>query len=192
MPIVRLTGSGLDEIKDFINPNRINKQLAIGVGIAVKQLHRSLVHATYTRYNIEQSKIENSLVGGFASNQRAGRGFILDGLTYRSGYRDLAKFPYTKEWGKINRGYGFVHSVTVVRGQTRVVYGKDHRGGFTARNGSYGIQMFERTTNARYPLRLLFGPSIVDMLLTSFNYSPEVRQSLDTFEQTIANNINLR
>lgn len=191
MPITNISIYGLDEIKEYINPNRINKELAIGVGLAVLQLHRDLKSSVFTRYNVDQAKIEAALVGKVAKTQTTGKNFIHNGLEYRSGHTDLAKFPYTKALGNINPGakrQGQVHTVSVKRGNAKIVYGKEHRGGFTQRNGRYGVQMFERKSKARFPLRLLFGPSIVTMINTAYEYDPKVKESLNSLEQTIIDN----
>lgn len=191
MPITNISIYGLDEVKEYINPDRIKKELSIGVGLAVLQLHSALKTSVYAKYNVKQDKIESALVGKVAMTQTTGRNFILNGLEYRSSHTDLAKFPYTKALGNINLGAkrpGMVHTVSVRRGSAKVVYGKDHRGGFTQRNGRYGVQMFERKSKARFPLRILFGPSVVQMLNTSFEHDPKVKAVLNNLEQTIIDN----
>ncbi len=194
MPITNISIYGLDEIKEYINPNRINKELAIGVGLAVLQLHRDLKSSVYTRYNVDQAKIEAALVGKVAKTQTTGKNFIKDGLEYRSGYTDLAKFPYTKALGNINPGAkrdGPVHVVSIKRGGYKLLRGKQSRGGFSAPNKTkpqYGIQMFERQSKARFPLRILFGPSIVTMLNIAYEYDPKIKESLNRLENTIIDN----
>jgi len=191
MPITNISIYGLDEVKEYINPDRIKKELAIGVGLAVLQLHREIKHSIYTRYNVDQSKIDSALSGRSSSTQTTGRNFIKDGLEYRSAHTDLAKFPYTWAMGNINPGakrQGKVHSVTVKRGTTKIVYGKEHRGGFTQKNGVRGTQMFERLGKSRLPLRLLFGPSVVQMVNTVYDYDPKVKEVLNNLEQTIIDN----
>lgn len=97
-------------------------------------------------------------------------------ITFSNIPKNLATFPYSWEWGNIpplpKKHEGKVHSVSVRKGKIKVVYGKYRYGGFTINNGSYGMQMFERTSKQKYPIKLVFGPSVVDTIRWGIYKSP--------------------
>jgi len=195
MATIKLDVFGLEEIKDYINPDRINKQLAIAVGETVLQLHMAMKHAVFTRYSPPNDldrafKRSSSLV-------TTGKNFITNGLTYTASIPSLSQFPYTSELGNINPEAvrkGRVYSTTVVRGQVKTVYGKQHFGGFVAgrQAGSYQKFMYERMQQAtwiskgvRAPVRVLQAMSLVDMANVVYTYDPQVQQILNNVESII-------
>ena len=197
MATTKLEVFGLDEIKDYINPDRINKQLAIAVGGTILQLHVALKHAVFTTYNSN-----NDLDRAFnksSSLVKTGKSLISAGLTYTANTPSLSAFSSSSSFvmGNINIGAtrkGTVFSATVRRGQTKVVTGRDHRGGFVAgrKKGSYTKFMYERKQHAtwiskgvRAPVRVLQSMSLVDMANVVFKYDTEVKRILDNVESII-------
>jgi len=189
---------GLEEIKDYINQDRINKKLAIAVTTTILQLHVAIKHAVFTRYTANND-LEKAL-NRSSSLQTLGKNLITDGLVYSAPDIDLSNFPYTSELGNINAGaskQGKVFSTTVVRGQTKVVYGKQHYGGFVAgrQSGSWQKFMYERKQKAtwlskgvRAPVRVLQAMNVVDMANVVFKYDPEVQRVLNNVESIILEN----
>ena len=196
--------SGLKELRDSINPSRINKEIAISVGLFSRQLHNEIKFGIKQTYNTDRN-LDTVLIGDTSNTTQFGRNVIRGGLTYAYKPIDLAKFPYSAKPGNINPGArreGMVHSVSVRRGPAKIIYGKGHRGGFAAQNpkykkiktakyGKFGTQMFERIGKPRLPLRLLFGPSLSTMALNVVIYNPSVRRYIDNFDTFIANRINI-
>jgi hypothetical protein len=206
MSNISIKVDGLKEIKDYINPKRINKALALGVSEAVTQLHNSMRSAIKDRYALNRS-LDSVLVSNQASSVKQGKGFILQGLEYKIKPIDLSKYPYTFYPGNINAGAtrpGRVHVVEIVKGQKRIVHGKDHFGGFVPRKGSLadpgklvrivnkdlpstppGGLMLERKTDARHPVRVLYGPSLAQLAITVYKHNQKVKQTLDNLENII-------
>jgi hypothetical protein len=180
---------GLSDLVATLNPKRINSDIAKGLGLATKTLHATLKHSISQTYNTSHN-LDSVLVGKSISNVTFGKNIIESGLEYRYRPVDLAKFDYTWEMGNIpplpKKRQGRVHSVTVKRASGRkIVYGKSGNGGFTQKNSRYGTQMFERMGKERKPLRLLFGPSLTDMVLKSLDTDPKVKKSLDAITDYI-------
>jgi len=188
--------NGLDELRDKFN--RIPKELAAGVGYAALNIERSLRFDIVTMYNLSESRFNNALEGSRTRSIVAkGKNVIEAGITFKQIPIDLAKFPYTWYRGNIpplpKKRKGRVHSVSVRRGQVKIVYGKYGLGGFTIRNGSYGTQMFERASETKYPLELRFGPSIVNIVDWAIvhNNLPSFKKALDETTEIIASYVNL-
>ena len=192
-----INSAALLELKESINPDRINKQLAIGISLAVKELHSVLKHEVFARYNAPNDL--DKAISLSVNNQQAGRGFIRDGITYVGRTTDLSRFPYSWEMGNINSWaskQGKVHSVSVVRGSPKILYGKLHFGGFIIKSPSGQNVMVERSQRAtwlskgvRAPLHTLYTLSLVDMANIMLLYNPNVQRSLDNFEKTIMDNL---
>lgn len=188
---------GLEELRDSLS--KIPKGLATGIGLAAANLETSLRFDLTTMYHISESRFNNALIGSRTRSTIArGKNVIESGIEFRQIYTDLAKFPYTWQMGNIpplpKKHQGKVHSVSIRRGTVKVVYGKYNHGGFTIPNGQYGTQMFERIGKGRYPLHILFGPSILN--LVDWNTKrpetlPSCSKALNGMTQLIADNLNL-
>lgn len=207
---------GLNELKDYIDTPKMLKRVAPVIGTATLQLHGALKSSVFNSHQHPKS-LDSVLVGKSTSTISFGKNVIESGLVYKYKPVDLGKFSPTWEWGNINaaRRQGRVHSVVVRRDGRKVVHGKDHRGGFIPkkRNDStvrkynyksqelskynpnkYGAQMFERTTNKRFPLRLLFGPSLSQLAERAFNNGlagkdKTVQAAIDNLELTIIDKV---
>ena len=121
---------------------------------------------------------------------------IVGKLSYRQVYSDLSKFPYTWKWGNINSGAsrkGRVHTVEVVRGKFGVIKGKGRRGGFVLLGkggkalvrGKHGTQMVSRTSDKKYPVTLLLGPSTSMMIGWSMNNDNKVQDILSGYTYSL-------
>lgn len=185
---------GLDSIKKFVDETRINKKLATAVGIAAKELHSAIRHEVFTKYKVKQEKIDSSLANKSIDNVKFGKNIISSGLTYNYTPVGLGSFYSSWQFGNINpkQHTGTVFSVEVKRGSKKIVYGKDHRGGFIPmnqagklkRNRFGGYNMYERVSAKRYPLRLLFAPSISQMV-NSVMTDKLIDKQLTKFEDNI-------
>ena len=189
-PRVNLSPYGLEEIKEYLNPSRINKGIAIGVHDAVLQIHDALRSAVARKYTFRDS-LDTALVGRSISNVEIGKNFIRNGLQYVDKQKDLSKFPYTL--GAIIRN-GTIHNVEVVRGRSKRLRGRSGQGGFVPRKKGapptrFGFkgetQMFERIGRSRYPLRLLLAPSLSDAATRMYDTDKQVQQVLQHVEETI-------
>jgi hypothetical protein len=191
---------GLDDIKEYLNPDKISKSLAMGVGEAVLQLHSALRTSVFQRYDanndLNKALVRNS---GLAAT---GRGFIKDGLLYKDTRKNLANFAYNPKftslptplsdssyWGNLNEPKvrkGLVHNVKVVRGIQVTVRGKHGYGGFVKRGKSSGkLFMLERTSSARFPIRIVSGLNLIDMALIRLAHDDTVKNALNNLENTI-------
>ena len=197
MSAVSIEFDGINELKESFN--RIPKDIALGLGIATAKVQQALKHDLIGMYNFSESRFNNALVGSrTTSTVTRGKNLLENGIEFKQIPIDLAKFPYTWEWGNIpplpKKRQGKVHSVAVRRGNVKVVYGKYGYGGFTLKNGPYGVQMFERISTDRFPLRLAFGPSIADTIMWGVNRPgtlPTFDKEADNMTQYIADQINL-
>ena len=171
--------------EQFFSENKISKASAIAVGRAAKLLHSELRDAVSTTYNVDS--LDKYLINKTSSTQETGKNFVSSGLQYRQVYKDLSKVPYTFYEGNLNEPKdkkGFVHVVSVKRGSPKVSHGRYKRGGFVPKykNGSPvrlyngGAQMFERTTNRKYPLKLVLAPSTARLAMTMYDYSPRLQK----------------
>ncbi len=182
----------LENFKKTFNTNRIPADIANGVGKAVKQLHASIEHAVATRYKTSKP-LSSVLVGGSISNVVFGKNVIRGGLEYKFVPVGLASFfSPPAELGNINEGAkrpGFVHSVEIIRGQRKVVHGKEHRGGFIPLG--WKSPMFERMSKARLPLRTLYAPSLSQMASHVVNTDAGVQFQINNIAEIIGNEIEL-
>ncbi len=185
---------GLEELKQSLNTARIPKQVALGVGIALKELNSTIEHAVAIRYKTTKP-LSSVLVGKSASNVAFGKNVIRGGLEYKFVPIDLSKFHSPPPvFGNINPGAkrkGFVHYAEVLRGRRKVVLGKDHRGGFIPKGyrTAHGEQMFERMSKARLPLRVLYAPTLSQMASNVVNNDNAVIYAMNNIAETIANEI---
>jgi len=188
---------GLDEAKERFSKEKLNNVMAKEIGLATLKLHGVLKTAVFNRYtannDLEKQLVRRSSIVSF------GKGIIEGSLIYRVKAADLSKFPTTWYWGNINPGArvrGRVHTVTIIRGSQKVSHGKDHRGGFQPRNkkGAVsrifrgGSQMLERTSNSKFPLRVLYGPNTKNMISWVLNNDPNVDKVMDNLVLTIIDN----
>jgi len=178
---------GLADLKESLEGKKLKRDIPKGIGSATKTIHSALKFELAQKYNVSHN-LDSVLVGKSVSNVTFGKNVMEGGLVYRWKPVDLAKFPYSWEWGNIpplpKKRKGKVHSVAVRRGSKKVVYGKSNHGGFTQKNGYFGTQMFERVSRERKPLRLLFGPSLSEMASRSLD-SPKVTKAIDDLVEYI-------
>ena len=197
MSAISIQFQGLTELRDSLN--RVPSQVAIGLGDATSKVQAALRHDILGMYNFKDSRFNNALVGSrIISQVTRGKTFLQRSIEFKQIPIDLAKFPYTWEWGNIpplpKRRQGKVHSVAVRKGNVKIVYGKYGYGGFTQKNGVYGTQMFERVSTSRYPLKLVFGPSIADIVAWGTSRPgmlPTFDKEYNNMTQYIADQINL-
>lgn len=187
---------GLAELKEFINPNRINKEVGLAVGYATNRVHNAIKHAVFTKYKIKQEKVDSALMNKSTSDVQFGKNIIKNSLSYKYTPVGLGSFYTSWQFGNINPvpHEGTMFSVEVTRGKELIVKGKDHRGGFIPmsqagklkRNRKGGYNMYERATNKRYPLRLLFAPSISQMVNSVIKDDVIVNKQLIQFEKDVS------
>lgn len=190
---------GLEELQELLNPKNLEKKLAIATASVVWKLHSALRFEVNNRYALKEKKsIDSVLLHKSSSSVKAGKNFLEFGLEYKDVPIDLSKFRYSWEWGNINdpvKREGRVHSVEVVRGKEKTLYGKLHFGGFVPRKGKnaegkiyrnrFGGQMFERDEKTRLPLHVLFGPSLANQIEfiydTNYGQVGKVKENLTQF-----------
>jgi hypothetical protein len=190
---------GLNDIKEYININRINKDLARGVNEAVLSLHSALREKVAQNYNFKHS-LDSVLIGKSISNVKQGKNFITAGFGYKAKFIGLSKFSHDSFVGNINPGAqkpGRVERVVVRKGRKSIVYGKQHHGGFIPRYGNlknpgnaklfggHGARMLERLGSSRFPVRMLFGPTLASAALHIYSTDRDVQRKIDEFENTI-------
>jgi hypothetical protein len=182
---------GLDAFKETFNTSRIPKQVALGTGIAMKQLHSSLEHAIAARYKYGKP-LSSVLVGKSASNVTFGKNVIRGGLEYKFVPIFLTEFfspPVVM--GNINPGKrkkGRVHSVEVIRGRRVTSLGTEHLGGFIPIGKKH---MIERDGADKYPTHPLFAPSLSQMAGWVLNNDSSVQYAINNIYTLIENEIQL-
>ena len=186
---------GLEEVRKLVSTDRISKAMATAIGVTAKTLHSEIRHLVFTKYKIKQEKIDAALANKSINNVIFGKNIISSDLTYNYTPNGLGSFYSSWEFGNINPGKvpGTVFSVEVKRGSKKIVYGKEHRGGFIPmnqagklkRNKLGGYNMYERTSNRRYPLRLLFAPSVSQMVNTVIKDNEFMERQLTSFENRL-------
>jgi hypothetical protein len=125
--------SGLEEVRKLLDGQRVTKELKLKVSSLVTGLHSDIRKEVFTRYKINQDKLNNALVGGSVNNVTEGANILKSGFIYKHKATPLAQFFSSAEMGNINKGasrQGLVHRVEIRRGAKGIVYGLDHRGGF--------------------------------------------------------------
>jgi hypothetical protein len=200
----RVEIKGLKELQDSLNLNRVNKEVATAVGLYTRKLHSELRFAIKQMYRTDElpnPNLDSVLLGNASETRKFGKNIIVGGLEYRWKSTGLAKFRHSSFIGNINTGAkrkGRVQKVQVRRGITKIVYGREHRGGFipTDKDGRYlkqagHINMYERLGRSRFPVRILWSNSLAKMADMALREDKTVQQSLANLESYIAERINL-
>jgi hypothetical protein len=182
---------GLEAFKDTFNTARIPKAVALGTGVAMKQLNSLISSAVSARYATSKP-LSSVLIGGSASNVTFGKNIITGDLQYRFVPVFLSDFFSPPIFmGNINPGKtkkGRVHSVEVLRGSRQIVHGTDGRGGFIPIGGR---RMIERDGQNRYPTHPLFAPSLSQMAGHIVDNDRSVMYFIDNIYSIIENEIQL-
>jgi hypothetical protein len=202
--------SGLEEVIKLLDGQRVTKELKVKVSSLVTGLHSDIRKEVFTRYKINQDKLNSALVGKSISNVTEGANIIKSGFIYKHKATPLAPFFSSSFMGNINAGamrQGLVHRVEIRRGLQGIVYGKEHRGGFIPVNriattiaGKKPIykkvltskplraNMYERKSDKALPLRLLFAPSPAQLVQRTLNSSSSLLQKrVDEFTKDVTN-----
>jgi hypothetical protein len=133
MPYQDVRVSGLAEVRKLLDGQRVTKELKVKVSSLVTGLHSDIRKEVFTRYKINQDKLNSALVGKSISNVTEGANILKSGFIYKHKATPLAPFFSSSFMGNINAGamrQGLVHRVEIRRGLQGIVYGLDHRGGF--------------------------------------------------------------
>jgi len=183
---------GLDDFKETFNTSRIPKQVALGTGIAMKQLHSSLEHAIAARYRYGKP-LSSVLVGKSVSNVTFGKNVIRGGLEYKFVPIQLGNFLSPPgELGNIppfpKKRPGVMRYVEVIRGRRKVSHGTERLGGFTHEGRKY---LIERDGVSRYPIHQLFAPSLSQMAGWVLNNDRSVQYAINNIYTLIENEIQL-
>ena len=193
MPVVnfKVNIEGLKELMSSVAPDKLTRQLTTGIRDIANDLNRELNKGVKQRYAFDKSL--NSVMLGDGARITSTGNNIQATLSYEYKYNDLSKFPYDPH--EILNRYA-VHTVSVLKGQSKIVNGKSGNGGFVPRkspkNGSISwkardgkTRMFERKGSKRLPLRVLYGPSLSQMAHNVLLTNPttgitDITENLDT------------
>lgn len=197
MPLVAVEIKNLEEVREFYSTRKLSNSIASGIALSSLELHKTLAKSVSDHYTA-RNNLNKQLLKRISTSKR-GKSIIESGLLYKIQYSDLSKFPTTSFLGNINPGArrkGRVHVTTIARGQKKIIHGKSHRGGFIPadKNGKRtrlhkgGTQMLERVSSRRFPLRVLYGPSTVQMINWALKNTPSVDKVLDNLSEHILNN----
>jgi hypothetical protein len=186
---------GLKELQEALDSKRIKKGIALGLNRFTKEFHSAISFEVTKRYNVKSNALDSVLEKNPSSSVEFGKSIIRNSLTYKYKPKDLSKYPYTIRWGNLYQPklkQGWIHTVEVVRGRKKVVYGNHKYGGFTPRSGgklvrkAYGGQMLERVGKERKPLKLLLGPSLSELAaMVVKNNNGKIGQTLNNLESYI-------
>jgi hypothetical protein len=134
------------------------------------------------------------LVDGSSSNVTFGKNIIHGELQYRFVPVNLAQFFVPPiELGNIppkagKKRKGRIHSVEVIRGRTKVVYGQERLGGFIPPGSHY---MIERDGAYKYPVHNLYAPSLSQMAAHIVDTDRSVMNFINNIYSIIENEIQL-
>lgn len=184
---------GLQALRESINPDRISKEVAVGIGKAAITLQSELSSAISRRYAISPSQFRAALPYKGVSQQQVGKNIINYSFALQDKPINLVKYISDITWGNIppepKLHKGKVHSVIIRKGQQKIVYGKYKQGGFTIKGGTV---MVERTSPGRNaPLRVMYGPNIVDMANWVLENDTKVQQTFFNLSDVVMGNITL-
>jgi len=206
MPNITVEFPGLSEIKEMFDHKVFLKDIREGVSRAAFGLNRLLEFEISNTYNAKP--LDSVRVGKSISTQTTGKNIISAGLTYRYKAVDLSKLQFEREATPGPSGQKFfkspynpeIQSISILRNSRKVLKGKYGKGGFIpkAKGGDTwrspsgrGAQMFERIGKARSELKLLFGPSLTDMVETMVTYNPTVMAYLENLDDIILEHITM-
>lgn len=164
--IVGVTISGLDAIREEINPNRVQKQVALALGQASIYAHSRLRSEVFSRWAFPKS-LDTVRVGTRSrSIQTQGKAFLSADLQYYDIPVNLAKYQANSFWGNIpplpKKRPGLVQQVKVKRTRgIQTVMGRYGYGGFIPIGRNF---MLERLTKSRFPIKLVYGLSLGQMV----------------------------
>lgn len=211
--LLSLEIKGLQELRDSFSTldRQLKQEITTSLGKSVLELRTVLQSEIVKRYNISPSRFVNALAPQSSSRQTVGTNVIEVGLTFKNIPLALSTWKtYTWEWGNINfpaKREGRVHSITIIN--NKIVYGNQHYGGFipvTKKNSDVvnggmtdynyvrtwkgSAQMFERTGPDRdAPLKLLFGPSVSDMVRWTFDNNATVINKVNSISDNLFNDL---
>lgn len=196
MPKLNVELKGLNELISELQKPFASKNIGIALSKTTLDFHNQINRAVLQRYNTNISP-ENALLTKrprilFENNRTVSE------IDYLSSPKDLSKYPYTFHRGNINpnaKRQGDVHVTEVVKGRKKIVYGKTGRGGFVPREpsgrakrfGRFGSQMFERTSKKRYPIRLVVGPSIGNLITNVIKAEPSIKAYQNKLPEILLN-----
>jgi hypothetical protein len=170
-----VTIEGLSDIRQVLDPKRIDKAVALAFNATMFTLHDDIKRTLRARYEVTDNQIEAVRAGKTHSDIKSGTNVLERGLSYNYKYRGLGSFQDGWFFGNINSGkrfQGTVFRVKVSKKNPKIAYGRTGRGGFIPmsqrgalkRNKFGGFNMYERTSDKRYPLKILFAPAISQMI----------------------------
>jgi hypothetical protein len=181
--------NGLELLQEALNPKRIKKDISIGVGRAALAIHSELRFAVARQYRAP-GDLNSVLIGKTASARDFGRNIIKAELTYTQPSINLARYMNGVQptLGNIpplpKMKQGWVHTVEIVRGRRKVVFGKKNLGGFTPRDSKGTLVrkngraiMMERGTDKKYPVHQLFGPTLASLAMKMYDTDPQVQKA---------------
>lgn len=183
---------GLNELESILNPARLNHRLASKLDELVLGVHSTLRSKIERNYTF-RSSLDNYRVNKSSSSVSRARGYLLNGLEYVDKAKpDLSKFTYRFDPGSEENPTARKHYVKVRRNNERALHRKGF-GGFVPRskagkatlieyNGRPQTLMIERLTKKRYPLRTLYGPSIIQIARGMLDKDPDVKRAIDKAE----------
>lgn len=199
MNISYINIKGLDSLRESLNPKRIQKDVAIGVGRAALLIHSELRGAIQRQYKAPHS-LDSVLIGKANETREFGRNVIKGGLSYRQQSINLAQYMNGVQptLGNIpplpKLRQGWVHTVEIKRGNRKVVYGKKNLGGFTPRDAKGTLVrkngraiMLERDGDKKYPVHQLFGPTVAALAMRMYDTDPQVQKAKDKAAEVIFN-----
>lgn len=171
--------AGIDQLRESLSGEKVNSELARTLGKVVSFVNSELESQIIRDYRVK-SNLNSVLLGRSNNNLTQGKNFLSTSLVYKQKSVPLSRYYESRFWGNLNQPKarkGWVHNVQITRGRTERSHGKENRGGFTPRNksgvvkryGAAGSLMFERMSDARTPLRILYGPSLADLVSYEIN-----------------------
>ena len=199
MTTISFSIQGLEKLREELGSARVKKEIALAVGQGARYLHSALRHAVAITYNAPAS-LDSVLEDKTASTTKFGQGVIKGELRYKNTALMLSKFVTDVYKGNLppaegKKREGWIHVVSVRRPTHKISFGRYGYGGFSPRGAAgktrYGSKggavMLERLTPERYPVKLMFGPSLAAMASSMWDTDPGVQKAKVEVEKIIEN-----
>lgn len=167
--------ASFDKLMDELSGAKLDKKISESLGKVATYINSELESQIIQNYRVKNNLSSVFSAGRGSSNVSKGKTFINYGLFWKQKSVPLSRYFENRFWGNLDvpkDRQGWVHQTQIARGKITKSYGKQNYGGFrpTSKDGKVklygqaGTYMFERTSRYKYPLRLLYGPSLADFV----------------------------
>jgi hypothetical protein len=195
----------IEALKDWASRKKLPAEIAKALAIAERDIHKGLSEQVKATFGPQFKINEVYKTYTYGTWSTLGKRVIKRGFLYQHKPMHMSLFPISYYWGNLREKkprQGWVHLAKIFTavGEQKI-YGDNWRnkegyGGFIPRDSDgrivytrspYPDQMFVRLTRAKYPVKLIFGPSLADMAGYAWkNPEPSLQRIFDESSKAIA------